>query len=262
MLKHCIVGVDYSPEWDRTLEYLPAIKLLAGLEHLTLVHVVESFKRQRTRDQPGAAEGHLKHLAEQLSADLGIAVDYVVRSGFAASEILEVAKTRAADGIIALNRSHSASREVLIGNIVINLARMTRIPLLVIASDGAIAEPGAPIILGTDGSAPAKAAQHWFEGFVRQGNHGLALWVDADEHDDEEEAHRSLSNLSSAFSNVATRRLKGDATDQLVKTASEEKAALLIIGKRGNTPIQDLLIGSTAESVVRESRQPVLLIPT
>ncbi len=262
MLKHCIVGVDYSPEWDRTLEYLPAIKNLVGLEHLTLVHVVESFKRQRTQDQAGVAEGHLKGLAEQLTADLGIAVDYQVRTGFAASEILEVAKKHEADGVIALNRSHSASREVLVGNIVINLARMTKLPLLVVASDGAIAEPGAPVILGTDGSGPAKAAQRWFEGFVRQGNHGLALWVDADEHDDEEEAHRSLSTLSSEFSNVATRRLKGDVTDELVATATEEKAALLIIGKRGSTPIQDLLIGSTAEAVVRESRQPVLLIPS
>ncbi|MCL5042949.1 MAG: universal stress protein [Gammaproteobacteria bacterium] len=262
MLKHCVVGVDYSPEWDRTLDYLPAIKQLVGLERLTLVHVVESFKRQRTQDQAGVAEGHLKGLAEQLTADLGIAVDYEVRTGFAASEILEAAKKHEADGVIALNRSHSASREVLVGNIVVNLARMTKLPLLIVASDGAIAEPGAPVILGTDGSGPAKVAQRWFEDFVRQGSHGLALWVDADEHDDEDEAHRTLTTLSSEYSNVATRRLKGDVSHELVNTANEEKAALVIIGKRGSTPILDLLIGSSAEAVVRESRQPVLLIPS
>lgn len=261
MLRHCIIGVDYSPEWEHTLAHLPAIKALLGIESLTLVHVIESFKRQRTQDQPGAIEGYLQSLSDRISAELGVSVDHEVRSGFAASEIIAVANERNADGIIALNRSHSASREKLVGNIVINLARMSKLPLLVLASDGVITGTDAPVILGTDGSVAAQAAQRWFETLVKGGNPGLALWVSADQLDNAEQAEQVLTALDSSFAHVSTRQLQGDATEQLVNTASEEKAALVIIGKRGSTPIQELLIGSTAESVVRESRQPVLMIP-
>jgi nucleotide-binding universal stress UspA family protein len=37
--------------------------------------------------------------------------------------------------------------------------------------------------------------------------------------------------------------------------------SLLIIGKRGVTPINELMLGSVAEYVVRESLTPVLLVP-
>ena len=262
MFKHCVLSVDFTPEWERTLDHLPALMPLLGIERLTLVYAVEGFKRQCSEDDPAIAERNLADLALRITSELGVQADNQVRHGFAASEVLQAARDTAADGVIALNRSHSASRELLVGNVVVNLARMSKLPLLILSSDGAVVEPHAPVVFATDGSAAARSAEKVFSALVSAGSHGLAVWVDADQHDDEEEAHRVLSSLASQHENVAARRLKGSAISEIVKAAEDEQAALLIIGKRGTTPIVELLIGSVAEGVARESRQPVLLVPT
>ncbi|WP_022961631.1 universal stress protein [Halopseudomonas pelagia] len=261
MPQHYILSVDYSDGWSRMLEHLPAITALTGLTHLTLVHVVETFKRLHIEDTPQAAESHLKKLAAQLQQDQGIQVDYRVEQGFAASEIVDCAKRLDADGIIVLNRSHSAGREILRGNIAMNLVRMTRLPLLVVPMDGKVIEPDAVIMLATDGSPSARAAERRFGEFMQRGNHGLVVWVDDGEHIEDTTAQEALVTISGQFDNATAQRLKGEPARELVKAAAQENAALIIIGKRGTTPISDMLLGSTAATVARESHHPVLLVP-
>jgi nucleotide-binding universal stress UspA family protein len=262
MFKHCVLAVDYSPEWDRALDYLPAIKPLIGLERLTLVYVIEPHRRRRIEDSEGTADSRLKDLAERMHSELGVAVDTQVKRGFAASEVLDVAKRQTAHAVITLNKSHSAGHELFLGNISMNLARMSQLPLLILSSDGNIVPPDAPIVFATDGSQGGNAARRCFEELVKQGRHGLAVWVDADAHDDEDAAHHILGDLAARYPNVAARRLRGSAANEIDSTAVEEKAALVIIGKRGTTPISELMLGSTAESIARQCRQPVLLVPS
>lgn len=261
MLKHCVLTVDYSGEWAHTLDYLPGLLALLQCEQLTLVHVVEVFKRKSLQDAADVVEENLKDIAGRIRDQLQIAVDWEVRSGFAASQIVEVAKARQADGIIALNRSHSSAREFFMGNIVLNLARLSHVPLVVVSSDGVVAAEGAPVMLGTDGSAATRVARDWFERFVKAGRDGVAVWVDSDHHDDEAEAHRTLAVLTSTYPNVSCRHLQGNAVSKLVEEADELSVALLILARRGTTPIEHLPIGQVAEGVVRKCRQPVLLIP-
>lgn len=261
MLKHCILTVDYSGEWAHTLDYLPGLLGLLQCERLTLVHVVEVFKRKSLQDAAGIVEENLKEIAGRIHDQLLIAVDWEVRSGFAASQIVDVANARKADGIIALNRSHSSTREFFMGNIVLNLARLSHVPLVVVSSDGVVAAEDAPVMLGTDGSKATRVARDWFESFVKAGRDGVAVWVDSDRHDDEAEAHRTLTVLASTYPNVSCRRLQGDAVAKLVEEADELNVALLVVARRGSTPIEHLLIGGVAEGVVRKCRQPVLLLP-
>jgi nucleotide-binding universal stress UspA family protein len=260
MLKHCVLTVDYSGDWERTLDYLPGLLALLQCQQLTLVHVVEVFKRKAVQDAPEVVEESLKDIAHRIRDQLQVGVDWEVRSGFAASQIVEVAKAREADGIIALNRSHSAVREFFMGNIVLNLARLSHVPLVVVSSDGVAAGTG-PVMLGTDGSEATRPARDWFERFVKAGRDGVAVWVDSDRHDDEAEAHRTLAVLTSTYPNVSCRHLQGDAVSKLVEEAAELDVALLIIARRGTTPIEHLPLGRVAEGVVRKSLQPVLLLP-
>jgi len=261
MLKHCILSVDFSVDWDRILNYLPAIVPLMGVQQLTLVHVIETFRRQHIHDNQAVVEGKLKALASKISADLDLPVEVAVRRGFAASELLEAARQHSADAVITLNCSHSSSREILRGNIALNLARMTRIPLLILPLDGKTSEPDGLIMLATDGSASAHAAEARFHDFMHKGHHGRVVWVDDDEHEDDEEAKRCLATISGQHANARAQRLKGSPAQEVAKAAEHENATLLIIGKRGTTPIKELLLGSTAEAIAREARRPVLLVP-
>jgi nucleotide-binding universal stress UspA family protein len=54
--------------------------------------------------------------------------------------------------------------------------------------------------------------------------------------------------------------LRGNAADEIVRTAHEENVDLIVIATRGRTGLDRLLFGSVAEKVVRLARCPVLTV--
>ena len=52
----------------------------------------------------------------------------------------------------------------------------------------------------------------------------------------------------------------GDPAEIIVQTAKEQKSDLIVVGTHGHGAITDVLIGSTAKRVVRQSTIPVLVI--
>ena len=261
MLKHCVLGFDYSDSWQKIHDRLPPLLQLAGIQRLTLVHVVDTTRRVGIEDSEAAASRHLEKLATELAKEFGIATDHEVRRGFAATELHEVARRIKANGLIVLNQSHSAGRALFYGNTTLNLARLTSLPLLIIPADGPAIEPDGMVMLATDGSRPAQVAQRAFEHFLGNGRAGLVLWAETDEYDNTAVINEQVADLITRHDQVAVRHTKGAAVREIVKTAADEQVSLVVLGKRGTTPIQNLMIGSTAEGVARESRQPVLLIP-
>jgi universal stress protein A len=59
---------------------------------------------------------------------------------------------------------------------------------------------------------------------------------------------------------LTTRVVEGTPFAEIVKAAREENADLLVMSTRGLTGIKHILIGSTAEKVVRKSPCPVLVL--
>ena len=53
----------------------------------------------------------------------------------------------------------------------------------------------------------------------------------------------------------------GTASSAILGTAIARKASLVVIGKKGRSFLKDLILGSTAERVMRDARIPVLLVP-
>lgn len=53
---------------------------------------------------------------------------------------------------------------------------------------------------------------------------------------------------------------KGNPTEEILKTARQEKMDMIVMGSRGYNLIQSALIGGTARKVVQSSRIPVLVI--
>ena len=54
--------------------------------------------------------------------------------------------------------------------------------------------------------------------------------------------------------------LRGNAADEIVRTAEEENADLIVIATRGRTGLDRLIFGSVAEKVVRLAKCPVLTV--
>jgi nucleotide-binding universal stress UspA family protein len=59
---------------------------------------------------------------------------------------------------------------------------------------------------------------------------------------------------------VRTEVVLGEAADQIVRIADEEKVDLIVIATHGQTDWRRLVFGSVTEKVVRLASQPVLTI--
>ena len=53
---------------------------------------------------------------------------------------------------------------------------------------------------------------------------------------------------------------EGTVFSEIIKTASEEGANMIVMGTQGRTGFDEMLMGSTAERVVRKSPVPVLTV--
>jgi nucleotide-binding universal stress UspA family protein len=263
MFKHCILTVGYSEEWENAFDLLPEIVERLGIQQLTLAFIVELHRRKRLEDSDEAIRGRLQKLQEQLSAKLGLPIELHIGHGFPASEVANLATRLKADGIIAINRSHSVTRDSFIGNVAVNLARVARVPLIVIPSDAEQRGCDSPLLFGTDGSEAAGDAEKVFERFLANTSKSYIVWVKGDHDDDhdEERVQPILHRFEETYGQVEARRITGDATEKLASFGEQEKVGLIIIGKRGSTPIADLMAGSTAEGLARKARNPLLIIP-
>lgn len=262
MLNHLILTVDYTEDWERAMERLPLMLKLLGTSKLTLVYVIETHKRLHTEDDEGVVKGKLNALGEKLTSDLDVSIDHRVGRGFVASQVLDIAKTIHADGIVVCNRSHSATKELFFGNIALNLARMTRLPLLVIPIDGTPPSVEEDILYATDGSAASVNAQACFEQLIASGHNGHVLWVRSDDADaGNKDIEERVDSLANNYANVHRNIVTGRPVTEILKAIKTDKPALTVLGKRGATPLADLPLGSTTEKVAGASSHPVLMVP-
>lgn len=54
---------------------------------------------------------------------------------------------------------------------------------------------------------------------------------------------------------------EGKVAEQIIKKATEWSADLIIMGSHGRTGLSHLLLGSTAEAVMRHGKIPVFIVP-
>lgn len=55
--------------------------------------------------------------------------------------------------------------------------------------------------------------------------------------------------------------LQGPTIATVMKEAARLAASMIVLGSHGHGAVYNLVIGSVAEGIVRESRVPVLLVP-
>jgi nucleotide-binding universal stress UspA family protein len=236
---------------------------------LTLVHVLASTYGQvppeTHREQ---YEARLKEYRDTLS-QAGFTVETMVATGEPARTLAEVAVNAGADAVLAGSHGHSTIRELFLGSTVLNLARLTRIPLLLWPMS-AVLPPVADlrrVVLGTDCSGAAVAAEARFIELVAGGANGVAVCaIERGERLDREHEHGCASAHMEKLKNdnggqMSFRVEQGLAAQVILQTARDVGADLIIVGKRGHNRMHELLLGSTAEAVCRGAGLPVLLVP-
>jgi nucleotide-binding universal stress UspA family protein len=116
------------------------------------------------------------------------------------------------------------------------------------------------IVLATDGSASAERAVTLALDFADRFDadfHVCTVLEDRDDGD-REDAQAALDTVQTRTDGVTTTLLEGDATEEICAYAEDIDADLVVTGTRGRHGEHAYLLGSVAESVVRESPAPVL----
>lgn len=77
------------------------------------------------------------------------------------------------------------------------------------------------------------------------------------------EAEQTLDELAEMYNGKELMKFmpEGNAEEDIIEMAKDWNADLLVLGTHGRTGLRHLLMGSTAERVMRRSDVPVLMVP-
>ena len=134
-----------------------------------------------------------------------------------------------------------------------------------------------PVVVGIDGSANAQRAM------ILAGRHakstgaslvvvhaiGLTEMIDGahvPSHDHQQEIAEHVDQWCEALRNDShdeyeIRLVHGPPVDAVLRTAHDDNASVIVVGRRGAGNRPELRLGSTAHQIVEHSHCPVLVIP-
>ncbi len=251
-----------------------------GLEELLIVHVI-NFEAVRGEDVQLHKDRFVKRVDDKLKAieKENIKVKLVIPHGHPAEEIAKVADTENVDLILIGSIGESIIREIFLGSTVNELIRLTKAPVLVekYISLGEktrripiFLQKWATVMLPSDFSEASEAVYQKFLDNADKLHRVILLHVvdkghsDADIAKHTENAQKHLQKWEEQFKargvgDVEVKVSTGVASQQINDIAEFEGVTMIAMPTRGLGYLSNLLIGSTADAVVRRSSRPVLL---
>ncbi len=277
MFERVLYPTDFSDVSLHALrECVPKLFLL-GAKKLYLLHVVditvvefEAFELEEVYREK------LEKLARELQ-DRGLDVTPVVRLGIPSVEIADLAESEDVDLIVIPNLGESVWRVAFVGSTATNLARSTKRPVLLLKylseNEGKFELPvdceelfKRPLVAVDFSKCSVKilSTVRTFNALVDDGlivhsvDYGRVEELEHNIQVARQNLEKSLKGIKGSFKYDV---LVGAASQAIIGTAIAKRSTLIVMGKKGRSFIKDLLLGSTAERVIRDSKLPVLLIP-
>jgi nucleotide-binding universal stress UspA family protein len=261
-----LVPLDGSPEAESVL---PALMPLFRTQNVqvTLLGVAPR------EDSSSSLEVYLSRLRTSLLLD-AVPSDTRVEWGDPADEILRAGNAPAFDLIAMATHGRTGLHRDLVGSVAERVLRQSRIPILAFRPGSKIGD-WRRMVVALDGSEVAEsvlkdaaelartlgATLHLVR--VKSGiptltyNPSLAFPIP------EEDPQPYLDGIANALAGKGFLALpearKGEAADEIIAVARETGAGLICLTTHGRTGLSRKLLGSVAESVLRNAPCPVLL---
>ncbi len=228
------------------------------------------------------------HLNE-LIGDAGIEWESLTSVGHTADEIALIAKEKGADLVVSATHGRSGLKRLILGSVTERLMRTLPCPMYIVRS--LERDPTAPamaemklksILVGCDFSADSDLAVQYGLSLAQEFQTELHLAhvlepsvykdmlshssakADPDRKGLQEELTRKLNEMVSEeakqWCEPQTVLLAGQPSDELTKYALVNKVDLIVLGVRGHSVMETLLVGSTTDRVVRQAPCPVLSV--
>lgn len=260
--ERAVVGIDFSPTTDQLVDALPTLARL-GLRRLTLVHVIGGHYPQAPEERHRA---HYEPRLEELAARVadGLSVTWQLRVGHVGAQLIEAASEVDGDVIVVGSRGHTPWRDLFLGSTVLELARTSRRPVLLLPLPMRPPNGGGGVVLATDSSWSAASAERLGSALAaRLGGIVVTVLPPTDDGSptrtyDLDANRRHLREVTGGTMETTVEH--GPLPETVARIADERDADVIVVGARGRTALTGLLLGSTAEHLLRTASRPVLLV--
>jgi len=267
---------DFSEVSLHALEHCIPDFFRMGTRELHLLHVVditiaefEAFELEEVYRE--RLEGVAGKLGEK-----GIEAKVHVTIGIPSIEIAETAQRENVDLVVVPSLGENAWRGMFVGSTASNLARTTRKPVLLLKYVREGNSFKLPLecsnmfrrpLVAVDFSKCSIRVVQTVRKFIEHVEAGVLVHsvdyggIDELEHNINA-AKKNFEKLSHGLDGKFEPEVTvGAASRAIIGTAIAKDSTLIVLGKKGRNFLKDLILGSTAERVIRDSKLPVLLVP-
>ena len=277
MFSKILYPLDFSTSSLHALKSIIPQLIKMGVKQVFLVYVYEGMIMDE-----GEADLITSYYLEKLNEyaedfkDLKANIETIVEVGIASEKIADIAIKLDIDLIVIPSKGENILREMFLGSTASNLTRLSKKPILLLKYEWdkktkqIVSECNCENIFKkplvaldfSKCSVELISLLKYFNEFIKE--IVVAHVIDYGKHEEIgkliEESKRNIEKYIKTLTKPYIKRVSyGIASKNIMKIADEDECSLIIIGKRGRSHIKDLLLGSTAERLTRESKKPILL---
>jgi nucleotide-binding universal stress UspA family protein len=286
-MKRILVATDFSPHADRALAHaLELAKLFsAELELFSSAYIPASALAAVSLGMAPGLIGDARRETEQKIETLAgtlRARGFRVTSSTSTDEPSEAIASRAAElgaDLVAVGtRGHTGLAHVVLGSVAERVAQLARAAVLTAHADSPPPVAYRSVLVPSDFSPDSEAAVAWARALVARTGGRLVL---LHAYDLPQIALTSsglaAASVEKALADAARQRigelresLRGTEVETMVSAARPDPAILeaiertradaVVLGTRGRTGLAHVLLGSTAERVIRRAPVPVIAV--
>ncbi len=279
MFNRVLYPTDFSEVSLHALrECIPRLAKLE-IKELHLLNVVDiTMAEFEAFELESVYREKLERLAREVEEECGgkTRIKADVRIGIPSIEIAKAAEEAGTELIVIPSVGENIWRRMFVGSTASNLVRAAKKPVLLIRypqRDGKFEFSGdcermfeRPLVALDFSRCSVKLVQT-VRKFRERVKGGILIHsvdyggVDELEHNmavAKKNLEKSTKGLGGMFEIEV---MVGTASQAIIGTSLAKNSTLIVLGKKGRSFIKDLLLGSTAERVIRDSRLPVLLVP-
>ena len=209
--------------------------------------------------------------AEEIAKEEGVSIKTRLEEGEIFKRVLDTAEEEKSDLIIIGRRGITRLERALMGNVTAKVIGHSARNVLVVPRDSIIKWDN--IVITTDGSKYSEAAAQEALALAKICGEQCALHALAVTRRSATEKRIQISKnaLKEIQSNAEKENIKADTLlvkgkphesihETIIEYAKEKNADIIVMGSRGRTGIQRLLVGSVVERVIGHTSCPVMVV--
>jgi nucleotide-binding universal stress UspA family protein len=281
MLRTVLVPIDFSDGSDLVMRFCAGLADL-GVRRVVCCHVVDTagLEGPAIAAKIDAARDRMRDATKPL-VDAGFDVEVRMPTGDPERELLALATESHLDAVVCGTTGKSLADRMLSGSVSERLATSSGIPALTVRYDllRGVSEPAAlartfarMMLVPTDFSGTAARALNFALTLPKKAVGTIRLLHVLPEAKDAGRAMQNETGAEFQLRNLAAiAKERGLGATPVIGHGPAEKAILheidasgvtgVVIGSRGRTPMQEVLMGSVSMTLMRQAPCPVLIVP-